>query len=363
MLGALALSLVAAPGVVGQNNPAQEKPVMEKVRDLHLPSAPGAIPVYYSVGAEPPGLKYQKAIIACQKWYEQQLGKHLDVSLAVLNKEDWQKVTPVVYPMPHNLGVYGSLPPLGVILPARFEDYPSGTDFSDDPELLVENIAFHELGHIYSHFLDMDTENFLLAELYANVLMVAYVRAQQPEMLVFLKGPSPKLPPQRYTSLEDVNYLADDTGYANYGWFQFQIYRMADLLLKDKPLLQLLAELRKTFNDPVQRRPFKETAAKMEAIRPSIAREMGDLWKPTTIPAAQPRPCKEGSRSNKDSDLVVLNLSPKAVKITSGKDAPVEVPANAWYTFGDHPGELLKLDSGACYVYTDEPTIALIPAK
>jgi hypothetical protein len=159
-----------------------------------------------------------------------------------------------------------------------------------------------------------------------------------------------------------VQYIADDVGFTNYGWFEFQLYRMADLLLKDKPLPTLLAELKKTFNDPVQR-PFKDVATKLETIRPSIAKEMGDLWKPTTIPDAQPKPCKEGASSKKDSDLVVLNLSPKTVKVTSGKDAPVDVAANAWSTFYGHPGELMKLDTGACYVFADEPSIARIPAK
>jgi hypothetical protein len=64
-----------------------------------------------------------------------------------------------------------------------------------------------------------------------------------------------------------------------------------------------------------------------QAIRPAIAKEMGDLWKPTTIPDAQPKPCKETASSGKDSDLIVLNLSPKALKVTPGKEAPVTV---AW---------------------------------
>ncbi|HEY6250158.1 MAG TPA: hypothetical protein VI685_09355 [Candidatus Angelobacter sp.] len=360
----VALSLVAAPRVSAQNNLAAEKPTIEKIRDLRLPSAPGAVPVYYSAGAgiEPRALKYQKAITACQKWYDQQLGKHVDITLAVLNKADWEKVTDFRYPMPFNVGGWRSLPPAGVVVPVNFEDFPHSADFTDDPDLLNQNIAFHELGHLYMHYTDMEINDNFLAELYANILMAAYVRAQRPDMLVFLQGPSPKLPPERYTSLEDVDYLADDTGFVNYGWFEFQIYRMADLLLKDKPLPQLLAELKKTFNDPVQR-PFREVAAKLETIRPTIAKEMGDLWKPTTIPDSPPKPCKGGAGSNKDSDLVVLNLSSKTVKVISGKDAPVDVPANAWSTFYGHPGELLKLDTGGCYVFADEPAIARISTK
>ena len=99
-------------------------------------------------------------------------------------------------------------------------------------------------------------------------------------------------------------------------------------------------------------------AAKLETIRPGIAKEMGGIWKPTTIPDAQPKLCKETATSDKDSVLVVLNLSPKTVKVTSGKDAPVDVPANAWSTFYGHPGELLKVDTGACFVFGDEPSVA-----
>jgi hypothetical protein len=359
---ALAWCLVAGLGAIGQNNPAAEKPTVEKVRDLHLPYAAGAVPVYYSVGAEARALKYQKAIIACQQWYDQQVGKHADVTLAVLNKADWEKTTPVPYPMPHNVGGWRSLPPPGVVVPARFEDYPNSADFADDPEFLVENIAFHELGHLYAHYLDMEIDDNLVAELYANVFMVAYVRAQRPDMIVFLQGPSPKLPPQRYTSLEDVQYLGADVGFANYGWFQFQIYRVADLLLKDKPLPKLLAELKKTFNDPVQR-PFKDVAAKLETIRPAIAKEMGDLWKPTTIPDAQPKPCKETASSGKDSDLIVLNLSPKTFKVTSGKEAPFTVASDSWYTVGGNSGALVQVDASTCFVFSDEPSIAHIPAK
>jgi hypothetical protein len=354
--------LVAAPGAIVRNNPAEEKPTIEKVRALHLPYVAGAIPVYYSVGAEARALKYQKAIIECQRWYDQQVGKHVDVTLAVLNKADWENVTDIGYPMPSNVGGWRSLPPAGVLVPARFEDYPNGADFTDDPELLVQNIAFHELGHLYAHYIGMEIEDNLVAELYANIFMVAYVRAQRPDMIVFLQGPSPKLPPERYTSLEDLQYVAADVGLTNYGWFQFQIYRLADLLLKDKPLPNLLAELKKAFDDPVQR-PFKDVAAKLQAIRPAIAREMGDLWKPTTIPEAQPRPCKETATSGKDSDVVVLNSSLKTVKVTSGKDAQVDVPANAWSMFGGQSGQLLQIDTGLCFVFGDEPSIARIPAK
>jgi hypothetical protein len=318
---AFALFLVLPVGARAQDNPAEKKPTtLEKIITLHLPHASGPVPVYYSPGFEARALKYQKSLIACQQWYGKQVGKHVDFTLAVLNKADWERATPVEYPMPHNMGVYQSSPPPVVILPARFEDFPHSAGFTYDPELLVENISYHELGHVYAHFIDMETDDNLLAEIYANIFMVSFVRSQRPDMLFFLQGPTAKLPPERYTSLEDLQYLAGDVGMTNYGWFQFQVYRMCNLLLNDRPLLWLLSELKNAFQDPTPR-PFSQIAAKLEAIHPGLGREMGALWRPTTLPDSQAKPCRDGAASNKDSDLVVVNSSSTPVKVTSGKDA------------------------------------------
>jgi hypothetical protein len=67
--------------------------------------------------------------------------------------------------------------------------------------------------------------------------------------------------------------------------------------------------------------------------------------------------------SGKDSDLVVLNSSSKRVKVTSGKDAPVAVASNSWYTFRGRSGAFVQTDTGACFVFGDEPSIARIPSK
>jgi hypothetical protein len=356
---AFALFLAFPIGTGGQANSALKKPTtLEKVITLHLPHSSGPVPVYYSAGFETRALKYQKTLIACQQWYDKQVGKHVDFTLAVLNKADWEKSTDDPYPMPSSY----SMPPPTVILPARFEDFPNSADFTDDVELLVENISCHELGHVYAYKLGMDPEDSFLSELYANLFMVSFVRAQRPDMLSFLQGPSAKLPRERYTSMEDLQYLVGDVGMTNYGWFQFQVYRLADLLLKDKPLPELLAELKNTFRDPTQR-PFSHITAKLEAIRPGVGREMGLLWKPTTLPDSQAKPCKDDASSGKDSDLVMVNSSSKPVKVTSGKDAPVTIAPNSWYTFSGHSGAFVRTDTGACFVVGDEPSVGRIRAN
>ena len=315
-----------ALGLIDQTR-TEEESTLQKVRALRLQYASGLVPAYFSTGFEARALKYQKTMIACQRWYEQQVGRHVDLTLAVLNREDWEKASPPsgAYPMPYSKSLGGPV----VVLPARFEDFPNSADFTDDVELLVENISYHEMGHIYADAIDLKSDDVLLQEIYANLFMVSFVRALRPDMVVFLKGPPAKLPPQRYTSLEDLQCIYSDVGMTNYGWFQFQLYRMCDVPLRDKPLPKLLAELKTVFRDPTPR-PFTQVAAQLEAIHPGIGAEMGPQWKPTAISNAQVTPCREISSSGKDSDLVVLNSSSKPVKVTACTDPPITIASNSW---------------------------------
>jgi len=360
LIFAVALFLSAALGVIGQTR-TKENTTLQKVRALRLQYAAGPVPAYFSAGFEARALNYRKTMIACQRWYEQQVGKHVDVTLALLDREDWEKASEPsdAYPMPYNISK--SLGDPVVVLPARFEDFPNSADFTDDVELQVEFISYHEMGHIYADDIDLKSDDDLLAEIYANLFMVSFVRAQRPDMLFFLKGPPAKLLPQRYTSLEDLQYIYSDVGMTNYGWFQFQLYRKCDVLLRNKPLPKLLAEVKTVFRDPTPRR-FTQWQRKLEAIHPGIGTEMGPQWKPTAIPNAQVKPCSQISSSGKDSDLVVLNSSSKPVKVTAGTDAPVTIASNSWYTFSGHSGEQVRIDSGPCFVFGDQPSIANIPA-
>lgn len=74
---------------------------------MNLPHAAGRVPAYYSRGFEARALKYQKTLIASQQWHDQQVRKHVDFSLAVLNKADWETAFPksVGYPIPFSLSL------------------------------------------------------------------------------------------------------------------------------------------------------------------------------------------------------------------------------------------------------------------
>jgi hypothetical protein len=60
--------------------------------------------------------------------------------------------------------------------------------------------------------------------------------------------------------------------------------------LKDKALPKLLSELKSTFHDPTHRQ-FRYVAAQLETTRPGLAKEIGPLWKPTTLPDTQAQSC------------------------------------------------------------------------
>jgi hypothetical protein len=231
---------------------------------------------------------------------------------------------------------------------------------TDNIELLVDGIVCHEAGHIYAHKLNMPTGDGFLAEMYANIFRVSFVRARRPDIAAaFLHGPPQKLGQQRYTSMEDFQYLYTDVGMVNSAWFQFQVNHMCDLLLEGKSLSVLLAELRSAFKD-INPLPFNVLATKLEAIDPGLGLKMGQLWQPTTLPEVTSGSCPRGAVSSKVSSLVVQNLSSQPIVLTVRTQPSVTVQANSWATLRGPAGELVRSDRGSCLVTRDEPAIARV---
>jgi hypothetical protein len=358
-IGVLASLLSFPLAASGETNPARL-----------LARAKGRVPVYYSPRFEAQALKYQKTLIACQRWYDRKVRKHVDFDLIVLNKEDWGMFTDknmypwgaeYPYPFPYSQpSVNGPSRRAFVVLPAHFEDLTDASGFADDLELLVENISYHELGHLYAKAMEMETSEFL-GEMYADIFMASFVRARRRDMHVFLQGPPAKFQPQRYSSLADFFYLYGDVGVTNNIWFQFQLYHLSDVLIRDKSLLTVIAELKNAFRDSTLP-PFNYVAAQLEAIHPGLGAEMGPLWQPTTLPDARPNTCTGKAGSDKHSALVVQNASTKAVTLTF-KAMSRSVAPNSWARIGGHPGEQVRTDPGLCFVFQDEPAIVRLPSQ
>jgi hypothetical protein len=247
-----------------------------------------------------------------------------------------------------------------LFLPARFgQDFPRIYEITEKPELLMEQITFHEAGHIYGDYLDYPEHDGFLSELIANIFSTAFIRAERPDLAYLLSGPPSKMKQQRYTSFADLEYLGGDVGMVNYGWFQFNVYRLTDLLLQRMNFAALLTTMRKLF--PETDSPlFPEVLRRLESIRPGITAELGPLAKPTTIPKIPFGSCVEANMSGKPSSLVVENLSREKVTIPSGRRRSQDITPLTWRKIDGHVGEVLHIGPTRCWHFADEPSIAEI---
>src|SRR5438046_1322390 len=103
----------------------QAESPLERLRSLKLPTFAGSVPVVYSAAEKARAERYRSALEPAHRWYETQLDMRVPVTLAVLNRQDWERATAVPYPMPN------SKPGL-VTLPSRIEDFPGFAEMQMD---------------------------------------------------------------------------------------------------------------------------------------------------------------------------------------------------------------------------------------
>ena len=153
--------------------PVDQLPKYEK---LNLPESASSLRVMYSPSAEQRALRYRQSLTAAVNWYSEQLKVSVPVTLAVADRDKWEKVQPadprnVPYFMPYATAWRNS--PAGnieglVVLPARIETFPNFDAMKVEPDLLAEAISFHEAGHIFAQALGIGSPNPFVNELIAN---------------------------------------------------------------------------------------------------------------------------------------------------------------------------------------------------
>jgi hypothetical protein len=327
---------------------------LQRITALGLPQIPGAVPVFYSSGAKPQALRYQKSLTDCIAWYESHLHVQTQVTLAVLNQADWDRVGRLVpYPMPQ-----ASRPHDGVVvvLPDSFKTFP-GADAVSNPDELLDFISFHETGHLFQDALDLYSPDKFLQEFYATALASSYAVARRPELLTAAVKTNIVNP--RYTSLEDMDLIYTDMGFANYGWMQTQISRSAIYFVKDQDVAALVERLKGSFKDG-QILTTSEVIDKLEAIRPGYRAYVGSLAKPTTLPLISLSDCVTSPSKGADGSTIgILNLSGHAVNVT---EDGAQYPLRAGYsTVGSRIGNQFRLPSGKCVTYPATPGYFRLP--
>ncbi len=241
---------------------------LKRVEELKLPKKEGALRLYYSPAAEDAAAAYAAELEAAVAWYRAQLGWSGPVTMAVLDKADFAKVTRIPYPSPHTETRTGL-----IIMADRIDEHPGFDQWDLEPMGLNTAFTFHEIGHVIARDLAIWSPNAWINELVANVFLAAYVRAERPQYGGFQRGLPPRFDSAgRYRRLDDFDDLYFSMGQLNYLWFQFQIARIADYLVSDGDFRAVVEGLRREFPMVVGRRreSVKKTFERLERIRPEV---------------------------------------------------------------------------------------------
>lgn len=185
----------------------QGKYCVDEIRSLNLDSAKGSINTYYSKTAGIRALELRQLLQRAAIPMGDSLGVKLDLSLALLDKEQWKQVMDKTYGLPtvrsgacKRGGGSFTKPRYIAIMPAaingaavdswnilrdslsslstkRLKD--AGLTFEQGGKVLLDFIAIHELGHAYA--MEFGIKNYvnLFAELMANYMAYAFLRSTE----------------------------------------------------------------------------------------------------------------------------------------------------------------------------------------
>jgi hypothetical protein len=357
------LFLLFAVGVNGLL--AQESnDLLSQYKKLGLPEAAGPVPVMYSPLAEQRALRYQKALTAAAAWYNEQLKMKVHIVLAVVDKDTWEKAEAepggTRYPMPHNhWRTSGEI--AFVVLPARMEDFPGSALVSKDPDLLAEAISFHEAGHDFAKALGIESGNRFVHELIANIFMAGYIGAGHPEFAFMTAGRPSGFPPQRYTSLADLDYLYGQVGQENYAWFQLKLGQLASLIVEAHDFSAVIDELKLAFPaTDIRPLPVGEILGRLEKIHPGLIKMATDLAGPSTLLPVTPSECPTAAATGAASILVVRNNTGAELTVKEENGETVEVPTGEFREVHGKSGQKVMLPANRCLVFASEPRLAVL---
>ncbi len=222
----------------------------EKILELGLPTISGEVTVYYSEGYAERATYLQGIAEAANHFLRRPeiVGVDLDLGLAVLDSEDWAKLTRIPYGISHihNLGVSPT-----AIVPASEDNvlvkgYLENKErvskenlrrlekldlsFEDAASMFVDLVGIHEIGHIYAHdYGTWPTEKWL-NEFIATYLAYAFMKDLRPKMVWLwetMNDVAVEANENEHTTLRDFEVLYMGVGGGNYGWYQGRFQQKA----------------------------------------------------------------------------------------------------------------------------------------
>jgi hypothetical protein len=265
---------------------------LRKLQQLGLKVLKEPMTTYYSAGAKSRATKLARNFAAINEFYEKNLGERLNVSLAVLNSNDWARANSEIpntpYGEPFNTGRVIVMPSAGGVL---FEGFMAGkaawstdaleafakskTTFEAVAQKAVDFIGLHEFGHGMVKACWINPRCHWLDELLATYCAVAFT-AERPKEWKCLDLLSQGAPPRRpkHTTLADFENLyfrVDD-----YGWYQTQ-FAMQAVRVNREMGVGFLKEVRQVFpaatkNEWSMGLPPEEALARLEKIAPGFVK-------------------------------------------------------------------------------------------
>ena len=230
---------------------AQVDSTLIRVQNTQADSMIAGMPVYFSTGFQERAASLSTLLQEGDAYLHRTLGLRSSFRLAVLDEGDWGQVWSLPYGLPYvSLGA-----PWVVVLPAAPEKSVMHPMFSamlepDQVQPMIDNIGFHEVGHIYiSEYLYPETHGGpppvrWLDEFLAQYLAYAVLKETSPERTQIwdvFTGVALSAPAPRFTSLsafdaEYYGYLGTPEGTPNYGWYQSAFAKQAAEIFEERGL-------------------------------------------------------------------------------------------------------------------------------
>ncbi len=315
---------------------------------LRLPHADGVIPVYYSRGLRAVALRDRADISDCAAWYSRQLHVTVPVTLAVLRKSDWDRVSGLMgYPMAQAFADQGNV----IFMPKSFASYP-GQKAHVNLEKKLAFIAFHETGHLYQRALHLEGPDLFMQEFVATMLATAYALSRQPG-LVDATLSSRTDAPQRYTSFEDMDLIYEGVGFDNYDWLQVETVRLAVYFVKGQDLSGLVRTMQEVFREG-RAMSNHQILSSLDAIRPGLLAQAGALAHPTTLNLLRTETCVSAAATQDATGVFgVRNETGHTIAVMD--DGVNEVLLPGYTAEYGKVGRQMRLPTGECITYPSVP--------